>query len=208
LSLGGKAAVAARFRKFTCMASNRTLKIPLFLAGISLFMSAAWTSALAASPPAIRAIDQRGERIALRAHSVTATRLPVDSVLAPSASTPPDTIAHLLDEGTPDEIRAWLLQQGEVDQGIFAPASSADPLRALAAPDPFTATPVPANSHPSLSTPITPDAPARLPVIRGTLTNPVPMQGHAPTRLPLQSTLTSAPTSRGRRIAPSPQAKQ
>jgi len=33
------------------------------------------------------------------------------------------------------------------------------------------------------------------------------MQGNAPTRLPLQSTLTSAPTSRGRRIAPSPHAK-
>jgi len=129
------------------------------------------------------------------------------AMTAPAASvpTPPDAIARMLDEGTSDEIRAWLLQQGEVDQGIFA--NTSDPLRALAAPDPFAAPPVPANSHPSLSTPITPDAPPATPVIRGTLTNPVPMPRHAPTRLPLQSTLTSAPTSRGRRIAPSPQAK-
>jgi len=138
--------------------------------------------------------------------TIAASRALTDSVSVPSTPTPADAIARLLDEGTPDEIRAWLLQQGEVDHGIFAPAKGADPLRALAVPDPFTSSA--ANSAALRATPIAPDAPATQPVIRGTLTNPVFMPGNTPTRLPPQPTLTSAPTSRGRRIAPSPQAKQ
>jgi len=114
----------------------------------------------------------------------------------------------MLDERTPDEIRAWLLQQGEVDQRIFASSSKVDPLRVLAAPDPFATPSVPANSHPHLSTPIAPDAPAGMPVIRGTLTNPVFMQGDMPTPLPLHPALTSAPTSHGRRVSPSPEARR
>jgi len=133
---------------------------------------------------------------------------PSMAVPVTSTPTPPDAVSRLLDEGTPDDIRAWLLQQQEVDQGLFAPAKDADPLHALAAPDPFTALPIPATPHPNLSTPITPDAPARPPVIRGTLANPFSVPDNTPTRLPLPPTLTSAPTSRGRRIAPSPEAKR
>jgi len=194
------------------MTSNRTLKIALFSTGITLFMSAAWVAAAVASPPVIRAIDRNGERIALPVLSarpaIMASRALADSVPPTSTTMQPDTIARMLDERTPDEIRTWLLQQGEVDQGIFAPASGADPLRALTAPDPFAAPPVPTHPRPHLSTPIAPDAPATQPVIRGTLTNPVFRPGNTPTRLPPHPTLTSAPTSRGRRIAPSPQAKQ
>jgi len=129
---------------------------------------------------------------------------------APALSTPPppDAIARMLDEGTPDDIRAWLLQQGEVDQGIFAPDSGADPLRALATPDLFATPPVSVNAHSHMSTPIAPDAPATTPVIRATLSQPFSVQENTPTRLPLQPTLTSAPTSRGRHIKPSPQARQ
>jgi len=133
---------------------------------------------MAASPPVIRVIDQQGE------HGVSAAPVPT----APEATqATPDAIARLLDEGTPDDVRAWLLQQGSIDQNLFAPINN--PLRELAVMAPFASAHV---SLPPLFTPIVADAP---------ITSAV-------TRLPVSRILTSAPTTRGQRITPSPQAGQ